>query len=196
VSQDIEFNIGSERTPGFIAHMQESESIEAYVWDSEVDDNKVDLVDYLSELDSREIAIIRGRLGCTATRTLEDIARDFGVVRERIRQLEAKVMSKIDEIPKNIINAYAADKPLLRPLAQLEIEADSLVQNLHEGVTALDVLYACKVAHLIEAASGSGTWVFLADSEVSESKWSLHAFGELLKAAERSLISVNEFVVA
>lgn len=59
---------------------------------AELHDHRV-LESMLSVLDTREQAIVRARFW--GERTLSDIGRDFGVTRERIRQLEAIAIKKL-----------------------------------------------------------------------------------------------------
>ena len=51
----------------------------------------------LSSLDGREQRVIRLRFGLDDghARTLEEVGREFGVTRERIRQIESKTLSKL-----------------------------------------------------------------------------------------------------
>jgi RNA polymerase primary sigma factor len=51
----------------------------------------------LEELNEREQEIVRLRFGLNGARskTLEEVGREFGVTRERIRQIEAKTLSKL-----------------------------------------------------------------------------------------------------
>ena len=51
----------------------------------------------LAPLDEREATILRLRfgLGRGSPRTLEEVGRHFNLTRERIRQIEAKAMSKL-----------------------------------------------------------------------------------------------------
>jgi RNA polymerase primary sigma factor len=51
----------------------------------------------LGELSEREQEIVRMRFGLDdgQARTLEDVGREFGVTRERIRQIEAKTLAKL-----------------------------------------------------------------------------------------------------
>jgi RNA polymerase primary sigma factor len=53
--------------------------------------------DALSELSEREQAVVRLRFGLDdgQMRTLEEVGREFGVTRERIRQIESKVLAKL-----------------------------------------------------------------------------------------------------
>lgn len=58
---------------------------------------KKELDSILDELHPREAGVIRARfgLGTGEPKTLEDIGEEFGVTRERIRQIEAKTLSKL-----------------------------------------------------------------------------------------------------
>jgi RNA polymerase primary sigma factor len=53
--------------------------------------------DALSELSEREQEVVRMRFGLIdgTARTLEEVGREFGVTRERIRQIEAKTLAKL-----------------------------------------------------------------------------------------------------
>ncbi|MBI5492795.1 MAG: sigma-70 family RNA polymerase sigma factor [Deltaproteobacteria bacterium] len=55
---------------------------------------------WLARLDENERTIIRFRfgIGCRAPKTLEEIGRDFGVTRERVRQIEVKALYKLKKI--------------------------------------------------------------------------------------------------
>ncbi|NLV54488.1 MAG: RNA polymerase sigma factor RpoD [Acidimicrobiales bacterium] len=55
------------------------------------------VVEAMSELNEREQAVVRLRFGLDdgQTRTLEEVGREFGVTRERIRQIESKTLAKL-----------------------------------------------------------------------------------------------------
>jgi len=55
------------------------------------------VLEALSELNDREKAVVRLRFGLDdgQARTLEEVGREFGVTRERIRQIEAKTLAKL-----------------------------------------------------------------------------------------------------
>ena len=51
----------------------------------------------LGELSEREQEIVRMRFGLDGgqAKTLEEVGKEFGVTRERIRQIEAKTLAKL-----------------------------------------------------------------------------------------------------
>jgi RNA polymerase primary sigma factor len=58
---------------------------------------RVTLQQVLGRLTDREQAVLRSRFGLAggAPRTLEDVGRELGLTRERIRQIEAKALTKL-----------------------------------------------------------------------------------------------------
>ena len=58
---------------------------------------RVQVDDVLHTLSDREARVLQLRFGLEddRTRTLEEVGREFGVTRERIRQIEAKALRKL-----------------------------------------------------------------------------------------------------
>jgi len=56
-----------------------------------------DVLEALDELNEREKEVVRMRFGLVdgRARTLEEVGREFGVTRERIRQIESKTLAKL-----------------------------------------------------------------------------------------------------
>jgi RNA polymerase primary sigma factor len=55
------------------------------------------VIEALEELNEREREVVRLRFGLDdgQSRTLEEVGKEFGVTRERIRQIEAKTLAKL-----------------------------------------------------------------------------------------------------
>jgi RNA polymerase sigma factor (sigma-70 family) len=62
------------------------------------------IISYLSLLDAKEREILKRRLGLINGKreTLDDIAKDYGLTRERIRQIEYKALKKIAQFEEDI----------------------------------------------------------------------------------------------
>ena len=60
--------------------------------------------DMLKDLSARERKILDMRFGLSdgVTHTLEEVGKEFGVTRERIRQIEAKILQKMRDHPTSV----------------------------------------------------------------------------------------------
>jgi RNA polymerase sigma-32 factor len=89
--------------------VDESTSQEARLAESEEFDNRRQaLTDALSVLNDRERRIFEARRLADDPVTLEDLADEFGVSRERVRQIEVRAFEKVQKAVKNRIAAMEA----------------------------------------------------------------------------------------
>jgi RNA polymerase sigma-32 factor len=89
--------------------VDESSSQEAQLAESEEFDNRRKaLSDALTVLNDRERRIFEARRLADNPVTLEDLAEEFGVSRERVRQIEVRAFEKIQKAVKNRIAAIEA----------------------------------------------------------------------------------------
>jgi len=106
ISQDIvplEAPVGSEedsKLSDFIAD-EDTPAPDEMTSHQILKENIKSMLDYLSP---RERKILEMRFGLTdgVAHTLEEVGQDFGVTRERIRQIEAKVLQKLRDHPMNV----------------------------------------------------------------------------------------------
>jgi RNA polymerase sigma-32 factor len=89
--------------------VDESSSQEARLAESEEYDNRRHaLTDALTVLNDRERRIFEARRLADNPVTLEDLAEEFGVSRERVRQIEVRAFEKVQKAVKNRIAAIEA----------------------------------------------------------------------------------------
>src|SRR4030081_3545652 len=83
----------------------------------EADNRRKALVDGLSVLNDRERRIFEARRLAGGPITLEDLAAEFGVSRERVRQIEVRAFGKVQRAVKSRIAAMEthAEAPALQP---------------------------------------------------------------------------------
>ncbi|MBO0756523.1 MAG: sigma-70 family RNA polymerase sigma factor, partial [Bradyrhizobiaceae bacterium] len=89
--------------------VDETSSQEAQLAESEEFDNRRKaLTDALTVLNDRERRIFEARRLADNPVTLEDLAEEFGVSRERVRQIEVRAFEKVQKAVKNRIAAIEA----------------------------------------------------------------------------------------
>ena len=87
----------------------ESDSQEAVLAESEeMDNRRKALADALSVLNERERRIFEARRLADDPVTLEELAEEFGVSRERVRQIEVRAFEKVQKAVKNRVAAMEA----------------------------------------------------------------------------------------
>jgi len=85
-----------------------SDQEERLVADEESDNRRKALGDALSVLNDRERRIFEARRLADDPITLEELAAEFGVSRERVRQIEVRAFEKVQRAVKNRIAAMEA----------------------------------------------------------------------------------------
>ena len=61
--------------------------------------------DFVVTLDERDRRLVRERILADEPKTLAELGKDFGVSRERVRQLEAKIVSRLREyLKENLVD--------------------------------------------------------------------------------------------
>ena len=93
--------------------MDESPDQETTLAASEEFDNRhKTLSDALSVLNERERRIFEARRLAEDPITLADLAEEFGVSRERVRQIEVRAFEKVQKAVKNRVAAMESPAPL------------------------------------------------------------------------------------
>ena len=79
-----------------------SDNVESQVGDAELRSTFMETVEQFSaQLDEREERILQERLLSPEPRTLAEMGQDFGVSRERVRQLEARLITRLRDYMKD-----------------------------------------------------------------------------------------------
>jgi len=78
----------------------------------EFDNRRKTLSDALTVLNERERRIFEARRLADDPITLEDLAAEFGVSRERVRQIEVRAFEKVQKAVKNRVAAMESPAPL------------------------------------------------------------------------------------
>ncbi len=106
ISQDIislEAPVGSEEDSklGDLIEDEEATSPAEATHKQVLKENIYEMLQYLSSRE-RKIIVMRFGLQDGITHTLEEVGQEFGVTRERIRQIEAKVLQKLKDHPTSV----------------------------------------------------------------------------------------------
>jgi RNA polymerase sigma-32 factor len=96
--------------------VDESDTQETVLADREESDNRHQLLrDAMGVLNDRERRIFEARRLADEPITLEELSGEFGVSRERVRQIEVRAFEKVQEAVKKGAKALEAARPALAP---------------------------------------------------------------------------------
>lgn len=107
--------------------------------------------------DSREGEILRNRLGAGRSKTLDEIGQRFGITRERVRQLESGVKTKLDvrEIHRLVEHCVFKSSFFMQPIQLMKIYPILDIRFAH-NVSVLDILVATEKIKKFQF--GTRTW--------------------------------------
>jgi RNA polymerase sigma-32 factor len=115
--------------------VDESDSQEARLAESEERDNRrTALAEALTVLSDRERRIFEARRLADEPITLEELAHEFGVSRERVRQIEVRAFEKVQKAVKGRMAAMEGNRPDL-----LQVESPARRGSLRESLAVGDV---------------------------------------------------------
>src|SRR5205085_9983925 len=110
VSLDLPVGRDGESVLGDLIEDHSGSSLMTQLIDDDVRDEAAGVLKTLAPSEEKVIRMRFG-IGCDREHTLEEIARDFGVTRERIRQIESKVLQRL---------RTSDDAERLRPLMTIQ----------------------------------------------------------------------------
>lgn len=146
--------------------------------------------EFLADLSERERRILADRLAARKPRTLDELGRDFGVSRERVRQIEAQLRTKLTNfswfrvmsgvVPMSGSWLRAVDQILLTP------EGSTWATPTTAGPTILDMLLAAGEIDLLD-----DEWV---GRQMQETDSGTSPLVELINLASAGTCSEQRFI--
>ncbi len=145
---------------------------------------------FVQTLDSRELAIINRRIIAEKQETLEAISSEFDISRERVRQIEATLLSKIGALfvsGGEFAYHSASIRNQLKPIASVQKVLETL-SGLSEYVDSLEEPVWVIFDKFDNSIESDGTWIAKESLAAVESAFSLQ-FSQ--NATEPGLISLE-----
>lgn len=119
----------------------------------------------LDQLDSRELDIVTKRICAKNIETLEQLGRRWGITRERVRQLEVKLVERIDRIAKKNISVEAVRLASAKTKIQKRDSLQGIAELLANGTKHSTVIASLLIKYSGPWRYKKGTWVYHADIE-------------------------------
>jgi hypothetical protein len=150
------------------------------------------LEDFLETLTSAEVAVLSDRLGYGERKTLDEIGKNFGLSRERIRQIENKLLKKIMDVINNYGPQYLSIEPRVTRYELLEGRVNSLTLKTAKG-SILDLFVASGRIARIEFEKVLTEWLVIDEFKFIDKISQFGTIKELLKWVDEANPSIQIF---
>ena len=150
------------------------------------------LEDFLEALTSIEVAVLTDRLGYGERKTLDEIGKKFGLSRERIRQIEKKLLKKIMDAMHDHGSQYLSIGPRITRYELLDDRVISLTQETLNG-SILDLFVASGRIKRIEFENILTEWLVIDEFKIIDKLSQFGTIQELFKWIDEGNPSIQIF---
>lgn len=154
-----------------------------------------DFVEFVRTLDRRERAVLERRLCQKAPETLEKLGLEFGITRERIRQIEKDLVKRINTCVSLMSKTQLPREPLLSGQNGILIK-DPRLDESYNDVSVLDLLFASGFAKRLVSREGITNWVVVGEHFMPTTDLVFNDISDLVTHAKSERISTESFTQA